>query len=405
MILKTRPMAAAVGILVALAGGLIVWQASKETSSDGATRSSGGVVGGVGAPRPVTAPAAVAFGGQRASGTVSLPPAPAPAAAPTPAPSASPAPALAPTPAPAAAPPAAPTKTAAPAANPPPAPTPSAQPSTASARPVVPATAPATPPAVKPPAPPRGAAPAAAPTTPVSPVTPKAPTSSAAAPRHRVADNAARPPILPNEADGAIAKALGKRTLGRFLYLDPLARRFVATVDNMGRQPAPTSLWLLKPAPGELKKVRSKGGAADESLIARANSRRYAAFVAWVEKTDTATLIDLYARLYPLLQQTYAELGHPNEYFNDRVVEVIDQLLAAPVVKTPLRVRPASPDKLAALSTPGTPARPHFELTDPALEALTVGQKMLLRVGPQQAAVLKLKLQALRAGLVKLAAR
>lgn len=200
-----------------------------------------------------------------------------------------------------------------------------------------------------------------------------------------------------------IAKTLGKRTLARFLYLDPLARRFVATVDNMGRQPAPTSLWLLKPAPGELKKVRSKGDAPDESLIARANSRRYAAFVTWIEKTDTATLVGLYARLYPLLQQTYAELGHPNEYFNDRVIEVIDQMLATPVVKTPLRVRPASAEKLAALSTPGTPAKPHFELTDPKLEALTVGQKMLLRVGPQQAAVLKAKLQALRAGLVKLA--
>jgi hypothetical protein len=34
-------------------------------------------------------------------------------------------------------------------------------------------------------------------------------------------------------------------------------------------------------------------------------------------------------RLYPLFQQAYVELGYPRGYFNDRLVSVMDHLLAA----------------------------------------------------------------------------
>jgi len=55
-------------------------------------------------------------------------------------------------------------------------------------------------------------------------------------------------------------------------------------------------------------------------------------------------------RLYPLLQRVYVELGHPDQYFNDRVVEVIDHLLETPEVAPPIKVK--------AIEVEGQPAKP-----------------------------------------------
>ena len=221
--------------------------------------------------------------------------------------------------------------------------------------------------------------------------------------QHRViAPKAAAPPILPNEVNAAITQALGsKRSLLRLFYLDPLARRFVASVDGLGNKPAPNELWLLKPAPGAIKLVTSSRQPGTQ-LIQRANSQRYARFMQWVAQTDNAKLLGLYARMYPLLQQTYVDLGHPNGYFNDRVISVIDLMLATPDAKPPLRVQPASAAKLPSKRSATGPQPPSYEFSDPGLESLATGQKLLLRIGPQNAAPLKLKLKALRSGLIRL---
>lgn len=342
MILKTRPVAIATGALALLAAGLIGYQIAKspEPEPSGGTSSS-------------------RSGGTTDSGRVTpavKPPAP-----------------LAITEAPSQ----------------------SVQPPAAPAAAAASAVASAATPSTKPPPAPAATRTAAATATTTTTTTTK--------PRikHPVAaPSAALPAMLPNEVDGAVAKALGRKGLTRHFYLDPLARRFVASVDNLGRHETPTDLWLLRPAPGELQRIKSSRQ-PDTSLLRKANSQRYAGFVRWVEATDTATLIRLYQRMYPLLQQTYVELGHPDGYFNDRLIEVIDQLLATPTLKAPLRVKQVNAD---APSNPGTPAKPpRFEFVNPEIEALSNGQKMLLRTGPQNMARLKIKLKALRQGLVKLA--
>lgn len=235
---------------------------------------------------------------------------------------------------------------------------------------------------------------------------PPAPRSAAVVPRtptikHKVSPRAAQPPILPNEVDRVVAQALGPKTLARYFYMEPLARRFVASVDKLGERTPATSQWLLKPARGELLLAKSRR-AQDGQPIAAANSQRYADFVRWFERTDNARLLSLYARLYPLLQQTYVELGHPQGYFNDRLIEVIDLMLATPLRKSALRVKPASAETLAAAAQSATPQQPRYEFSEPALESLATGQKMLLRAGPRQAERIKTKLRALRSGLLKL---
>ena len=74
-------------------------------------------------------------------------------------------------------------------------------------------------------------------------------------------------------------------------------------------------------------------------------------------------------------------LGNPDGYFNDRVVEVIDHLLSAP--EAPATIALAQPNVL-------------YEFADPALEAESAGRKLLLRMGPGNAARVKAKLREIR---------
>ena len=84
---------------------------------------------------------------------------------------------------------------------------------------------------------------------------------------------------------------------------------------------------------------------------------------------------------YPLFQQSYAELGYPSRYFNDRVFDVIDHLLATPDLSGPI-----------ALTQP----KVLYEFADPQLQELSAGQKMLLRMGPDNEARVKAKLREIR---------
>ena len=88
---------------------------------------------------------------------------------------------------------------------------------------------------------------------------------------------------------------------------------------------------------------------------------------------------------YPLFQEAYANLGHPPEYFNDRLIEVIDHLLATPELQDPI-----------ALARPNV----QFEYADPNLEARSAGQKALIRMGRENATVIKNKLRDVRAALI-----
>ena len=82
-----------------------------------------------------------------------------------------------------------------------------------------------------------------------------------------------------------------------------------------------------------------------------------------------------------MFQRAYVDLGHPQGYFNDRLVEVIDHLLETPEVDGPVML-----------------VRPHvlYEFQDPALEALSSGQKLMLRMGSGNAGIVKTSLQELR---------
>jgi len=188
------------------------------------------------------------------------------------------------------------------------------------------------------------------------------------------------PPL--SESDEAIKQALaiplGKQvSLGNIVITQDLARRIVATVDNLPRQKAGTKLLPVK-SPASTFTPSRTGQAV---TLSAANYARYAPYVKLAQAVDVKQLVRVYVYFYPLFQQAYEELGYPKKHFNDRLIEVIDDLLAAPEVSGPVKlIRP----------------RVMYEFADPELEALSAGQKALIRMGPANAVLVKTKLRDLK---------
>jgi hypothetical protein len=173
---------------------------------------------------------------------------------------------------------------------------------------------------------------------------------------------------------------LGRRAVQQFLRLDDVVRHVVTTVDNLPNTKASVRIWPVNPTPANLM----VDGGGDSAVLSPSNSRRYLPFVRFVEELDTSEGVALYVELYPLFQGAYAELGYPNRYFNDRLIEVIDHLLDTPQVTGPIE-----------LFRPGV----MYEYADPELEARSAGQKILIRMGSENAGRLKAKLREIRAQL------
>ena len=198
----------------------------------------------------------------------------------------------------------------------------------------------------------------------------------------------------PADVEPALVRLLGRESVLRYLSTTDFPRRFVATVDNLARPEAPSAAWPVHPAPGRFTAARQ----GDAETIAEDNAQRYAPFVAFATSIDVPEAVALYRRLDPLLQQAYRELGFGSRSFHQRVLQVIDVLLATPEPATPPRVTVVDVKGPAAASTrPWT----RYEYVDPSLQRLAAGQKILLRVGPAHRAALKAKLRELRQELLK----
>ena len=188
---------------------------------------------------------------------------------------------------------------------------------------------------------------------------------------------------------------LGRKKVQQFLQLDAFVRRVVVTVDNLAREHAAPSMWPVQITPGRFTTLKQ----GDTEVISPDNAQRYSALVQFIEVVNVRQGVQLYASLYPLFQQAYEELGYPKGYFNDRLVAVIDNLLAAPVVEEPLAVT------LVDVKGPIPSERPwlRYEFADEKLQSLTAGQKMLLRTGPVNQRRLRAKLLEIRKLLTKAA--
>lgn len=163
------------------------------------------------------------------------------------------------------------------------------------------------------------------------------------------------------------------------LVASGLIEKMVATVDGLPRRHVAERIRPVGGLPGSFAVEDLDGD--DSYVLSADNYRRYDALVALIAGADMDEVVDTYRRYYPLFQSAYVDLGYPDSYFNDRLVEVIDHLLETPQAGERVLL-----------------TRPHvlYEYEDPALESLSSGQKLLLRMGDTHAATIKKTLTELR---------
>jgi Protein of unknown function (DUF3014) len=225
------------------------------------------------------------------------------------------------------------------------------------------------------------------------PAVPSAKPTVAAAPaaapaiEHPVAEVAdPEQPPLPDLHDSdptAIAELIAilqNETAAALIKPEFLIPRIVTTVDNLPRDRLNSHALPINRVPGDF--VTATQG--DQVFIADNNTARYTPYIDAFARADTESIVKLYQRWYPLFQQAYRDLGDPDAYFNDRLIVVIDHMLAAPDADPPIAlVKPKS----------------MWEYADPALQSASIGHRLMMRIGPAHAARVKAKLMDLRNGI------
>jgi len=177
-----------------------------------------------------------------------------------------------------------------------------------------------------------------------------------------------------------MAAMVGEEALEQFFILELIISRLVATVDSLDSAQVAPLMLPVKPVGGKFTVLEAE----DEAVVSPQNHERYATYIQLMESLDSGHLVALYVRYYPLFQEAYQALGYPEGYFNDRLVEVIDHLLQTP-----------EPPGLIEVSR----SEAVWVFANPELEALTAGQKTLIRMGPDHARIAKERLRELRAAI------
>jgi len=207
-------------------------------------------------------------------------------------------------------------------------------------------------------------------------------------------------PVLPPlaESDPAAVEALsdlvGGEQVRQYVVSEDVIPRVVATVDALVGKQVPASIKAIEGPGGDFQAtadndpasvVRNEAGdPIPQYVLDPVNYRRYTPYVEMLEAADSAAIVASYRDHRPLFEEAFRQLGYPDGDFDQRLRAVIDELLATPDVSAPLRlIKPEA----------------YYLYADEELESLTAGQKILLRMGPDNAARVKTKLGEIRDAL------
>ena len=183
--------------------------------------------------------------------------------------------------------------------------------------------------------------------------------------------------------DGSIrqdlADIIGASATFEYIVKDQLISRFVATIDSLISRQVPPLINPVKPVSGSLN-IQSEG---DRILMSAENYSRYDDYIALLQNTDVDALVGFYNTNIHWFQEAWEENGGEGLFY-DRLLEVLAHLQQTPDVSGPVYL--SKPEAV-------------YLFEDPALEGMTAGQKILVRMGSANAAIVKQKLQELQAKL------
>ncbi len=203
----------------------------------------------------------------------------------------------------------------------------------------------------------------------------------------RVIEEPVQPPPLPALAESdnfmldILSGLVGNKSLMKLFRSERVIHNIVATIDNLPRRLAPMAVMPVNRAPGQF----IVAGAENSLTISPKNAARYTPFIRIAEAIDPKKLVEIYVNLYPLFQQAYEDLGYPKKYFNDRLIEAIDNMLDAPAINEPIQL-----------------VQPHvlYLFADPDLEERSIGQRILMRTGSRNEAIIKARLHEIKQELM-----
>ena len=184
----------------------------------------------------------------------------------------------------------------------------------------------------------------------------------------------------------ALADAGDSTLLKTSLASGNLVQRCASVVDSVNRGRVPYKALPIRPPAEKFSVVKVE----NQSFLDPASYQRYDGYAAAIADLNTDTLVSAFNRFRPLLEQAYAGLGYPAEDFDNAVIRSLDRILATPELREPIALKRKEAIYLHA---------------DSRLEELTDVQKLLLRMGPDNAALIKGQAQALRSGLLGPASR
>jgi hypothetical protein len=189
-------------------------------------------------------------------------------------------------------------------------------------------------------------------------------------------------PLL-NESDPEVRQALsemvGANPLAMYLVKDHVVSRLVATLDSLTSRQVPAEINPVKPAADKFV-VETEG---ERVVLSPENFARYDGYVALIKGVDAGSLMTTYQSYSPLFQEAWEENGGEGS-FDDRLVVLIDHLLETPDVPGPVYL--TKPEAV-------------YLFEEPALEAMSAGQKILVRMGSANAAIVKEKLTEIKSEL------
>ncbi len=165
---------------------------------------------------------------------------------------------------------------------------------------------------------------------------------------------------------GIVRELTGHPLLARMLAVDDLATTFVTAVDNLAEGATPSRhVAGLAPEDPFAPEV-----AGETYLFSAENAGRYDLLTGLLLSLSPEDCVELYRTFYPLLSQSYTELGYPDGEFHLAAARALRHLLDTPT--------PAGPVVLERKVTT-------WGFADPELEALSPARKQLLRCGPDNA--------------------
>ncbi|MFT6957091.1 MAG: hypothetical protein ACJAYC_002099 [Halieaceae bacterium] len=194
------------------------------------------------------------------------------------------------------------------------------------------------------------------------------------------------PPVTLETSDEPVRKELAKAgssdLLSAALSNTDLIQRGTGLIDGFSRGLVLTKILPLAPPTGKFSTIEQ----GDQILIDPVSYDRYDANAAAIAALDTEQLVASFHTFRPLLEQAYATLGYPKNDFDNALIRSLDKIISTPEIEGDIAI--AKKESV-------------YIFVDAELERLSALQKQLLRMGPDNIALLKQQAMALRAGLLK----